>query len=105
YLHKNNIVHRNLQPQNILIDKNGIPKLIDYGISMEEYAENFTNQPFNVYSVGCILWQIDTRKEVPWSELSNPNAILKTTLQPSKNCPQALKELIVKCVQHEPKKR
>jgi cGMP-dependent protein kinase len=35
YLHKKNISHRDLKPNNIMIDKNGYLKLIDFGISKE----------------------------------------------------------------------
>ena len=35
YLHSKNIVHRDVKPDNILIDKNGHIKLIDMGLSKQ----------------------------------------------------------------------
>ena len=33
FVHKNGIIHNDIKPENIIIDKNGIPKLVDFGVA------------------------------------------------------------------------
>jgi len=85
YAHRNFIVHRDLKPANILIDRNGVPKLLDFGISKllqadpeeaattqgarlltPEYAspEQIRGEPVtiasDVYSLGAVMYELLT---------------------------------------------
>src|SRR5665213_337392 len=42
YMHKHGVVHRNLKPENVMVDGEDHIKLIDFGIAMKEDARRLT---------------------------------------------------------------
>lgn len=75
-LHQNNIIHRDINPNNVMIDRNGCVKIIDYDISRtvkaeqnrdtkimgtpgytapEQFGFQQTNEKADIYSCGVLL--------------------------------------------------
>lgn len=48
YLHKRDIVHRDIKPQNFKVDKDGTVKMLDFGIAKHKYSPKLTQLGFVV---------------------------------------------------------
>jgi len=58
--HRLRVVHRDLKPQNIMIDKEGNAKIMDFGIARSVEAPGVTNWPSfpqRIDRKGCSPWE------------------------------------------------
>ncbi len=84
HAHKNNIIHRDIKPHNILIKKDGMAKVADFGIaraitsatvtvdastigsvhyiSPEQARGGYTNEKSDIYSLGIVIYEMLTGK-------------------------------------------
>uniref|UniRef100_A0A3Q4N4S6 non-specific serine/threonine protein kinase n=1 Tax=Neolamprologus brichardi TaxID=32507 RepID=A0A3Q4N4S6_NEOBR len=75
YLHSHRILHRDMKPQNILLEKSGVVKLCDFGyvdnlltsikgtplyMSPELVEEKPYDHTADLWSLGCILYELHT---------------------------------------------
>lgn len=133
HAHSNNIIHRDIKPQNILITHDGIVKVADFGIarasnsatltntgnvigsvyyiSPEQARGSYTDEKTDIYSLGTVMYEMAVAK-VPFIAESPVVIALKhiqeKVVKPSEvnpNIPVALEDIILKSLEKNPASR
>lgn len=131
--HKNNIIHRDIKPHNIIITEEGVAKVTDFGIakavsnstitafgttigsvhyfSPEHARGGFTDAKSDLYSLGIVMYEMLTGR-VPFDADTPVSVALmhmqQTATEPielNPNIPNSVNEIVVKAMQKEPTMR
>ncbi|NLP28685.1 MAG: Stk1 family PASTA domain-containing Ser/Thr kinase, partial [Clostridia bacterium] len=131
--HRNNIIHRDIKPQNILLTEEGIVKVTDFGIakassnvtitnsnkvigsahyfSPEQARGNYVDTRTDIYSLGIVIYEMVTGR-LPFDAESPVTIALKhlqdTAIPPielNSSIPSGLNTLILKCMEKDPNNR
>ncbi len=129
--HNNQIVHRDIKPQNIMISKEGKVKVTDFGIakattsqtttssamgsvhyaSPEQARGGYVDHRSDIYSLGIVLYEMvtgrvpfdgDTAVAVAVKHLQEPMVLPSTY---NREISYSLEQIIVKCMEKSPDRR
>ncbi|MDQ7826738.1 MAG: serine/threonine-protein kinase [Candidatus Eremiobacteraeota bacterium] len=121
YLHRMNIIFRDIKPSNVMIARDGRVHLIDYGIARfyspesicdthllgtpgfappEQYGKGQSDRRSDIYALGATIFFLLSREDVAKYHFAFPGL---SSLNPDVS--HALEKVIVRCLEIEPLKR
>ncbi len=128
--HKNNIIHRDIKPHNIIITEDGVAKVTDFGIakavsnstitafgttigsvhyfSPEHARGGYTEAKSDIYSLGVVMYEMVTGK-VPFDADTPVSVALKhmqedpvPPIELNPHLPEAVNKIILKALKKDP---
>jgi len=110
--HKLGVIHRDLKPQNIMIDREGNARIMDFGIARSLKTKGITRIGVSdIYSLGVILYEMVTGMvpfggETPLSiAMKHKSEVPKNPKEINAQIPEDLSRVILRCMEKDKEKR
>ncbi|QSX08742.1 Stk1 family PASTA domain-containing Ser/Thr kinase [Alkalibacter rhizosphaerae] len=133
HAHKNNVIHRDIKPHNILMAEDLVPKVADFGIaraittstitlveetmgsvhylSPEQARGGFVDERSDLYSLGIVMYEMMTGR-VPFDGDSSISVAIKHIQEEIEfleedldHIPEAMEDIVLKLIQKNPEDR
>lgn len=133
HAHKNNVIHRDIKPHNILMAEDLVPKVADFGIaraittstitlveetmgsvhylSPEQARGGFVDERSDLYSLGIVMYEMLTGR-VPFDGDSSISVAIKHIQEEIEfleedldHIPEAMEDIVLKLIQKNPSDR
>jgi serine/threonine-protein kinase len=132
YVHRNGVLHKDIKPGNIMVTRDGTPKIMDFGIatlteqalegtrsvagspmymSPEQLGGRTLTPAADLYSLGTVMYQLLTG-EAPFHAPDTKRLfdLIKTVTPPRagdrrKDVPEEMSDIVARLLEKDPKKR
>jgi serine/threonine protein kinase len=130
HAHRNRIVHRDIKPENVIIGREGLVKLLDYGVAKELKDKDMSStmvgsrpymapeQIMGKSQIGSDVWALGVIMYILYTEMlpfydDNEKALMDSILSREPDPPREiepdipleLEEIILKCLKKDPLER
>lgn len=131
HMHRRNVCHADMKPNNIMLSRTGDVKIIDYGLAWikgenkgrvqgtpeymapEQVKQRVVNERTDIFNFGATMYRLVTFRHIPRVVAEGGvaldqkawNALLKPVRDCTAKCPKALADVIEKCIAYHPNQR
>lgn len=129
FMHRRNVFHADLKPNNVMVSKSGQVKVIDFGLAWlrgqpknrvqgtvgflapEQVRDRTVNEATEVFNLGATFYKVLTGRNASGAPIAGPGnyvagtVIMVPACELNESIPRELSDLLVRCCDKKPNKR